>query len=183
MLSSWCKFLSHLQRYSRRHRRSQVRSSPRCQQRCQRSLMPASGGTSSLIGGTKTGDIPQNTTCTPGMKTHTQFIYILQNIASRILRVHFDFKIHELTSRNNDPQIHNMQLCGQLRISWGLWRDDWTTYSLDSHCFVIYCHQKCAIPSPAAQNPAQLTHKQHSCLHIKQDTSCQRHYELHHHSY
>lgn len=33
--------------------------------------MPANDGTSSLIGGTKTGDIPLNTTCTPEMKTHS----------------------------------------------------------------------------------------------------------------
>lgn len=60
---------SNLQHYSRKRRRSQAHSSQGCQQRCLRSPMPASGGKSSLNGGTRTDDTPQSTTCTPGMKT------------------------------------------------------------------------------------------------------------------
>lgn len=62
---------AHLQHYSRKHRRAQVHNSPGCRQRCLHSPTTASDGKSSLIGGTRTGDTPQNTTCTPGTKTHS----------------------------------------------------------------------------------------------------------------
>lgn len=59
----------YLQRYSRKRRRSQARNSPGCRQRFLRSPTTASGGRSSLIGGMRTGDTPQNITCTPAVKT------------------------------------------------------------------------------------------------------------------
>lgn len=68
---TWYLKCTHLQHYSRKRRRAQVHNSPGCRQRCLRSLTTASDGKSSLIGGTRTGDSPQNTTCTPATKTHS----------------------------------------------------------------------------------------------------------------
>ncbi len=122
----------HLQHYSRKRRRSQVHNSPGCQQRCLRSPTPASDGTSSQIGGRRTGGTPQNTACTPGMKTHRTITdwkivcfygrhcwfhqanlclvlpFVIISQKKILLRLQYINLSHEIMTCKNNPDTHNM---------------------------------------------------------------------------
>lgn len=127
----FCVYLQrwHSQRYSRRRRRCRARSSPGCPQRCRRSPAPASGGSSSPSSGTRTGDSPQNTACTPGTGGHTVSAGTGTRVGSRTSWIEgtgggrlnkttqSHWFVRSLQLLNNLRQTHKHRLCTEQFIS------------------------------------------------------------------